>query len=83
MQNYIVQALQYKSLKVGDSAPSSLSLTTGIQSEPNCRTMRSGITCTPAQQAASHFLEGTWGTGADAARTLFAAGHWGPDVDAR
>ena len=83
MQNYIVQALQYKSLKVGDSAPSSLSLTTGIQSEPNCRTIRSGITCTPAQQAASHFLEGTWGTGADAERTLFAAGHWGPDVDAR
>jgi hypothetical protein len=83
MQNYVVQALQYKSLKVGDSAPTSYSLTTGIQSEPNCRTLRSGITCTAAQQAASHFLEGTWGTGANAERTLFAAGRWGPDIDVR
>lgn len=83
MNRYVVQALQYKSLKVGDSAPTSYSLTTGIQSEPNCRTLRSGITCTAAQQASSHFLEGTWGTGANAERTLFAAGRWGPDVDAR
>lgn len=83
MTNYILQALQYKSLKVGDSAPVAHSLTTGIQSEPNCRTLRSGKTCTSAEQAASHFLEGDWGTGADSERTLFAAGRWGPDIDVR
>jgi len=83
MKQYVVQALQYKSLKVGDSAPTAVSLTTGIQSEPNCKTSLSGITCTAEQKASSHFLEGAWGTGANAERTLFAAGNWGPDIDAR
>jgi len=83
MNQYVVQALQYKSLKVGDSAPTVYSLTTGIQSEPNCKTSISGITCTAAQRASSHFLEGAWGSGANAQRTLFEAGQWGPDIDAR
>jgi len=79
MRNYVLKALLYRSLKVGDSAPTYHKVTTGIQSEPNCRKQ----TCTSEQRAAAHFLEGAWSTGANRDRTLFQAGTWGPDMDVR
>ena len=79
MSHYALKALLYRSLKLGDSAPTIHKVTTGIQSEPNCLKEQ----CTAAQKEASHFLEGTWSTGAHKERTLFSAGQWGPDLDAR
>ena len=79
MTQYIIKSILYRSLKLGDSAPTLHRLTTGIQSEPNCAVEA----CTSAQRQSTHFLEGTWSTGAYKERTLFPAGKWGPDVDVR
>ena len=81
MYKYKLSALQYKSLKIGDSAPVMYSVTTGIQSEPNCKV----VTCTAQQRADAHFLEGSWTSGqtTDTERVLHEAGTWGVDIDVR
>jgi hypothetical protein len=79
---YVLQSLAFKSLQVGDS-PSETHSVEGIDSEPSCLTSKSGIKCTAAQQAASHFLPGNWRETPDGKQLLYAAGEWGPDIDAR